>query len=354
MDALAKQYWAFLFNQVPSLEAPHLPIHNDGWTIWEGTSKVASPSRATLYGLIMDPITQMYWVRHNRFPLEAKSTIDWQACADGFPALKPSRRRWITKHASSNCGVGTTLVKWKFQDDDKCPRCNASEDTTHVLRCQAEGANEVWNESMDKLTTYLSEAYTHPDLLSALVDNLNRWRRGLTSCHDFCDPEVQQTTQSQALIGWKNLLEGLLSKQWRQVQQRHYNTLQRKRSSKKWIKGLFVRLHHLAWNQWQHRNDIKFRVKRSRQERMNHKLNQEICKLYQKGSQDLHPAKRQHFRWSLISLLQKPNGMKRHWLRNVVAARRRQARRLARNNELEVTTPEQNLLLKWMLTNRPR
>jgi ADP-heptose:LPS heptosyltransferase len=87
---------------------------------------------------------------------------------------------------------------------------------------------------------------------------------------------------------------------------------------------------------------------------MNHKLNQEICKLYQQGSRDLHPTERQHFRWSLVSLLQKPNGMKRHWLKNVTAARRRQARRLARNNEIDVTTPEQSLLLRWMQSNRPR
>ena len=354
MDSLAKQYWAFLFNQLPSLESPHLPIHNEGWTIWNNGSKVSSPSRANLYGLIMDPVTQMWWVRHNRFPLEAKDSIDWEACSEGVPALKPSRRRWITKHASANCGVGTTLVEWKYQDDPKCPRCNAVEDTTHVFRCQAEGANDVWNESMDKLTTYLVESLTHHELQASLVDNLNRWRRGLLPCEDFFDDEVTLSTQSQSQIGWKNLLEGLLSKQWRQLQQRQYNTLWKRKSSKKWIKGLFVQLHHLAWNQWKHRNDIKHRVKRSRQERMNHKLNQEICKLYQRGAQDLHPTERQHFRWSLISLLQKPNGMKRHWLKNVTAARRRQARRLAQNNEIDVTTPEQTLLLKWMQTNQPR
>jgi len=80
----------------------------------------------------MDPVTQMWWVHHKRFPLQAKETIDWKACLEGMPALKPIRRRWITKHASANCGVGTTLVKWKHQDDDKCPRCNVSEDKAHV------------------------------------------------------------------------------------------------------------------------------------------------------------------------------------------------------------------------------
>ena len=354
MDALAKQYWAFLFHRLPTLEAPHLPIHNEGWTVWNGNVKVSSPNKAALYGLIMDPITQMWWVRHDRFPLAAKDTIDWQACAEGVPALKPSRRRWITKHASANCGVGTTLVKWKYQDDDKCPRCNAPEDTTHVLRCQGAGANDVWNESMAKLTEYLVESKTHPDIQHALVNNLHRWRRGLTPCDDFQDAQITESTKAQSLIGWKNLLEGLLCKQWRQLQQRHYNSSRTRKSSKKWIKGLFTRLHNLAWNQWKHRNDIKHRVRRSRQERMNHKMNQEICRLYQQGSQDLHPSERQHFRWSIVTLLQKPNGTKRHWLKNVVAARRRQARRLARNPELEVTTPEQALLLKWMQTNRPR
>jgi len=28
-------------------------------------------------------------VRHKGFPLEAKETIDWKACLDGMPALKP-------------------------------------------------------------------------------------------------------------------------------------------------------------------------------------------------------------------------------------------------------------------------
>jgi len=33
MDALAKQHWAYLFKRLPSLASPHLPIHNEGWTL---------------------------------------------------------------------------------------------------------------------------------------------------------------------------------------------------------------------------------------------------------------------------------------------------------------------------------
>ena len=121
---------------------------------------------------------QLYWIRHKHFSFDAQLAIDWGTCAAGMQALQPARRRWIAKHASSNCGVGTTLVKWKYQDDDRCPRCGVPEDTTHVLRCTAKGANEVWNESILKLTAYLQKTHTHPGIQESLLTNLHRWRHG--------------------------------------------------------------------------------------------------------------------------------------------------------------------------------
>jgi len=40
MDTLAKQHWAHIYAQVHLTPAPHVPIHNEGWTIWSGTDKV--------------------------------------------------------------------------------------------------------------------------------------------------------------------------------------------------------------------------------------------------------------------------------------------------------------------------
>jgi len=67
------------------------PVHVYGHQDRNGPSKITSPSRPTLCGLIMDPVTQMWWVRHKRLPLEAEDTIDWKACSEGMPALNPSR-----------------------------------------------------------------------------------------------------------------------------------------------------------------------------------------------------------------------------------------------------------------------
>jgi len=56
-----------------------------------------------------------------------------------------------------------------------------------------------------------------------------------------------------------------------------------KKSSKKWIKGLFVYL------QWKHHTDFKHRICCSPQERLNNKRNKEVCSLYQQGHQDPPP-----------------------------------------------------------------
>ena len=65
--------------------------------------------------------------------------------------LIPPRRRWLTKHRSSNCGIGTTLVKWKYQVDAECPRCNQVEDKAHVFRCQDPSAKSLWDTNLTKL-----------------------------------------------------------------------------------------------------------------------------------------------------------------------------------------------------------
>ena len=354
MDSLAKQHWARVFREVQFDPAPHIPIHNEGWTIWDGTTKLTSPSRNALYDQITDPITQSWWVWHKRITAGAQSHIDWENCATSIPCLKPSRRRWITKHASAQCGVGITLLKWKYQTDAKCPRCNLPESTAHVLTCTGMGANDTWNKSMSKVTQYLVDAGTHPELQEAILENLSRWRRSQLPQAEFFDSNISEAVQSQTSIGWKNLLEGLFSSKWRQLQQRHYNSQRRRRSSKQWAKGLFLQLHNLAWNQWDHRNNIKHRILRPRHQSEIRALNNAICLLYRTAGRDLPPDYRDHYRFPLVPLLKKSYRYKKHWFSNVMAARQHYFQHRHPNPSPDSATPEQLALLRWMETGIPR
>ena len=89
--------------------------------------------------------------------------------------LKLPRRCWVTKHASENCGVGLTLQHWKKQDDNACPCCGLPEDSTHVLQCQACGANTIWEDNFQKLEKLLEDSHTHPDIQSAILQRLSEF-----------------------------------------------------------------------------------------------------------------------------------------------------------------------------------
>ena len=90
--------------------------------------------------------------------------IDWDATEALMMSLKAHQHWWCTKHGSENCGVGKTLLAWKKQLDNKCPRCSAPEDTTHVLRCTAHNSTAVWLENMLALHQTLVDLETPIDL----------------------------------------------------------------------------------------------------------------------------------------------------------------------------------------------
>jgi len=174
------------------------------------------------------------------------------------------------------------------------------------------GANEVWNENLDKVAQYLTDSNTLPALQEAILTNLACWRQSQLPRVSFDGSSVTAAAQSQSSIGWKNMLEGLLSSKWRQLQQRHYNSRRSQKSSKRWAQGLFLKLHHLAWNQWKHRNDIKHRHVRPRHHTANLALNSNICLFYGNGGRDLPPSLRRHLHFALTHLLSKPYTYKRH------------------------------------------
>ena len=66
MDRMAKAYWrhCYIHNHLYTtqpLQPPQQAIYLEGWTLWNGDTKVVNPSRQNLYDLIQDPITISKW-----------------------------------------------------------------------------------------------------------------------------------------------------------------------------------------------------------------------------------------------------------------------------------------------------
>lgn len=121
-------------------------------------------------------------------------------------------------------------------------------------------ADDIFHKSIQNVTNYLTKQRTRPDLQEAILSCLQKWRCGQNIELDDYNEDLQEAIIQQHEIGWFDLLEGLPTKTWQRLQQQYYKEEGYRCSSKRWIRGLLVQLHHLVWNQWEHCNEIKHRV----------------------------------------------------------------------------------------------
>ena len=257
-------------------------------------------------------------------------------------SLPLNRRKWVTKHASENCGVGTTLVKWKMADVATCPRClHPSETTAHIQRCNGHGALDLWNKSLEQLRKYLEKELTHPGIIKeAILYGLTRWRDNRkVDFLRFPNP-VRRAVPDQTKIGWLVLMEGAAARSWQVIQLQCYKRRRIRKSGRKWIKGLLVKLHHMAWKQWNHRNKIKATITEPHEARADALLNQEITHILTTQMHEMSPADKHSLNRNLIELLNKSEESQRAWLLNASTARQQFLRTQQQNAELVAHSKE--------------
>ena len=266
--------------------------------------------------------------------------------------LNLTRRRWITKNASDQCGVNKTLHSWKMRDSPNCPRCQfREEDTTHVLCCVGRDASTVWKNHITRLQTSLNDLETDPEITDILVTRLNQWR----STHASgtlpsvpCSPHIRTCVQHQDIIGWKNLLEGIPAKSWQLAQAAYYNSISSPRHSKRWIMSLLTLLHNMAWDMWDHRNDVFHRKDKALLHQHLSKLRLEIMYEYSLGSASLPRQDHKHFHLPLFSILSKPLDYQQRWLLNLQAARDRQLIRDQQQRSDIQRSQQRSQVLNWI------
>ena len=244
--------------------------------------------------------------------------------------------------------VNKTLQEWGYQPSAKCPRCNKVESAAHVYKCTGCGASEVWDKSISKVKATLRKLQTDPAISEALLQCLQHYRQHKPLQLLKFPEHVRPAIQEQHQIGWRRLLESLPSKRWQQLQHHHYHLLGTRRSSKVWIRRVLTSLHHLAWHQWEHRNDIKHKIKQTNYKAALQSLHNEIIREYTLGTTTLLEGDHHHLQVNLATLLQKSLPYKKNWLANVATSRQRFLRRQANNDELQTISREHSYLLKWM------
>jgi hypothetical protein len=142
-----------------------------------------------------------------------------------------------------------------------CPRCEQiQEDTLHLIVCTATRAKAVWELSLQALSQWMLNNKMLPQLGTYIIQALPCWKNQQNAppipIYDEFGLHYAITTQTR--IGWKNFLDGFISIEWRQVQDKYYAWLAIRRTGRRWVTALLDKLWDVSWTMWDDRNDALY------------------------------------------------------------------------------------------------
>jgi hypothetical protein len=283
---------------------------------------ISSHLSDTLVKLIQTGKIKTYWEKKRKIGQRASESIDWevlQKSAKNYPRIK-----WLSKFATGICGVGIMLKLWKHQSHSSCPRCGIAKETTeHVIVCPSPPATTIWQDSINKLKTWMVDNDCEPHMTQIICSSLKAWRNGLQLPYPSTDvPNIVRAAMvEQDNIGWYNFITGFISSKWRVIQQAHLKELGSMKSAILWISRFQKRIWEIPWVLWQHRNEFLHNDGATLHFQETAAINRSIREEYDIGGNNL-PATHQHlFHDNVDELLRKNITTKQIWLMSVWSAR---------------------------------
>ena len=225
------------------------PVYYKGKLLHENISK-------TLYQLFSDDKLDSTWIEKERFPSACKDKIDWDVQAKALSAAPLKTRRFVCKWVSNTISTGANMVKWQLRYKGSCPFCDKDkEDRNHILRCPHPEAQKIWSEGLASLKTSMNKSKTDPRLCKFIIEELSSWHQRKVPPIDQYPTQYKQAILEQRNIGWKNFLEGLISKSIIQIQQQYLSKKSSKTSAQSWAKKIIRKSWKTLRNSWDKRNE---------------------------------------------------------------------------------------------------
>ena len=347
-DGLAKAFWNI--NASAKSWAPNLQFGHEKWSLWIDGKKLSRVDKKKLYAFTFSERTTTYWHRKSSLTPDLITSINWEACAVAMSRLPFGKKRWLLKHATGWCGVGQRELMRGNQDHDECPRCGASESSTHVVECKGTGADATFDLAVQTLETNMIAIKTAPHIQRAILKRLRQWRkfgdRALPRFTDFDMWGTQHAVKEQDRIGWYQFLLGRLGRRWSDAQQRYLDSLHQRHTGRRWTISLITKAIEVAWDMWEQRNDIKHNTLHPRRAAAVARIKAQLHLLYRTGSDGFLPQDKLLFSKSLPKLLKGSPSEMLQWITSALNATRRAAD--AKQDKTASMAAERALMTRWL------
>ena len=256
MDWDAKQeLWELVGQLVPQQQA--LPL--ESVVVMIGWDKMTSGSEDSINfwcnkilarNALSDP--KVHWIDEEQF-----DEIYWPACYQALVEAPRMFQIFASKQTFGIAGCNVNQAYYTPGHNKMCPSCGVVQETSsHVLHCNEVGRVDVLHKSIDYLDRWLKENGTKRDLRRFLVEYaLGRGGKTMQEIVGFRQ-EYRQLAVSVDCIGWRRLMEGMISKELVELQKYALVEADSKLTVENWAKELVIRLLEITHGQWLYQNVI--------------------------------------------------------------------------------------------------
>ena len=166
-------------------------VKSKAWSVHIEGRRVVEDIDSTLRKHIHDKKLRKHWAETNQLPEANQKQFNWEAIEHATRNENRTRTIGVVKLFSGNLATNATMKKWRFREDDSCPRCGqAQENEYHVLKCQQPSAVLRWEKKVEQLEKWMKEAKTDSEIRKATGTTLRSWK---TDGPDYNsrDPSIQ-------------------------------------------------------------------------------------------------------------------------------------------------------------------
>ena len=194
-------------------------------------------------------IKEMGW-HPNQF-----EAVDWENLHACLQAKPEGFRTWLSKQHSNFCATRLQMKRWYGTEDSDCPSCGITEERAdHLCRCKNQDRRNLLQTCTSDLVRWMSTGdNTHPDIIY-WVEKYIMGQGTFPSCLDRSPDQIQELVADQQLIGWRNFMEGRISKQFYRVQFCHSIYAKTRMTAASWTRTFISKLLHITHSQWIFRN----------------------------------------------------------------------------------------------------
>ena len=181
--------------------------------------------------------------------------VDWDNLHGCLRSKPEGFRTWLSKQHSNFCATGLQMKRWFNTEDSSCPSCGAPDERAeHLCRCKNDDRRKLLTDCTADLVRWMSIGEnTHPDII-IWVERYILGQGNFPTMFDHPPTDLRELANEQREIGWRNFMEGRISKQFFRIQFCHLIHARSRITAAAWTRTFISKILHITHSQWIFRN----------------------------------------------------------------------------------------------------